>query len=156
MANPIEQLQAMRGLAENWDGYGAAAPAATAVDLAQEFVGLIETMWKKSASNSCVLHASPTRNGGILIEWEDRGMQHEVEISPDRSIGFLHLDKATGEIVTRKFSAQNLLAIQPLDSQEEDVLIDELLQSNQKFQALVAKSKASPREQLEGASQRLK
>jgi hypothetical protein len=104
MATPIEQLQAMRSLMENWDGYGAAVPVATAIDLAQEFVSLLETMLKKPTSSSCELHVSPTRNGGILIEWEDRAMQHEVEINPDRSIGFLHLDKTTGQIETRKFS----------------------------------------------------
>ena len=38
-----------------------------------------------------------------------------------------------------------LLAIQSLEPQEEDSLIDDLLQTNPKFQALVAKSKASPR-----------
>jgi hypothetical protein len=105
MATPIEQLEAMRNLRENWDGYGAAAPFATVIDLAQEFVSLVETMLKKNTSNSCVLHVNPTRTGGILIEWEDRDMQHEVEISPDRSIGFLHLDKTNGQIETRKFSA---------------------------------------------------
>jgi len=40
---------------------------------------------------------------------------------------------------------QRLLAIQSLDPQGDDSLIDELLASNPKFQALVAKSKASPR-----------
>ncbi len=97
MATPIEQLQTMRSLAENWDRYGAAAPSATVIDLAQEFVSLVETMLKKTTPNSCVLHVSPSRNGGVLIEWEDRAKQHEVEISPDRSIGFLHLDKTTGQ-----------------------------------------------------------
>jgi hypothetical protein len=145
MATPIEQLQAMRRLVENWDGYNAAAPSATAIDLAQEFVGLIETMWKKSTPNSCLLHVSPTRIGGVLIEWEDRAIQHEIEISPDRSINFLHLDKTTGQIETRKFSAHRLLAVQPLEMQEEDSLIGGLLQTNLKFQALIAKSKASPR-----------
>jgi hypothetical protein len=38
-----------------------------------------------------------------------------------------------------------LLAIQPLDPQEDDCLIDELLASDPRFQALVAKSKAGPR-----------
>ena len=40
---------------------------------------------------------------------------------------------------------QRLLAIQTLDPYEDDSLIDELLASNPKFQALVAKSKASAR-----------
>jgi hypothetical protein len=47
MATPIEQLEAMRRLEENWDGYGAAAPQASVIDLAQEFTGLIEAMLRK-------------------------------------------------------------------------------------------------------------
>jgi hypothetical protein len=38
-----------------------------------------------------------------------------------------------------------LLAIQPLDPQEDDSLIDEPLATNPKFQDLVAKSNAGPR-----------
>ena len=38
-----------------------------------------------------------------------------------------------------------LIAVQPLDGSEEDDLVSELLESNAAFQALVARSKASPR-----------
>jgi hypothetical protein len=51
----------------------------------------------------------------------------------------------SGETVVVEMPDQRLLAIQPLDPHEDDSLIDELLASNPKFQALVAKSKASPR-----------
>jgi hypothetical protein len=51
----------------------------------------------------------------------------------------------TGETVVVEMPDQRLLAIQPLEPQEDDSLMDELLASNPKFQALVAKSKASPR-----------
>jgi hypothetical protein len=51
----------------------------------------------------------------------------------------------SGETVVVELPDQRLLAIQPLDPHEDDSLIDELLASNPKFQALVAKSKASPR-----------
>jgi len=51
----------------------------------------------------------------------------------------------TGQTVVVEMPDQRLLAIQPLDPQEDDALMDELLASNPKFQALVAKSKASPR-----------
>ena len=51
----------------------------------------------------------------------------------------------SGDTVVVEMPDQRLLAIQPLDPQEDDSLIDELLASNPKFQALVAKSKASPR-----------
>jgi hypothetical protein len=60
-------------------------------------------MLKKSASNSCMLHVSPTRIGGVLIEWEDRATQHEVEISSDRSIGFLQMDRTTGQIERNQY-----------------------------------------------------
>src|SRR5689334_835860 len=93
----------MRSLAENWDGYGAAAPATTAIELGQEFVSLLEAMLKKSSSEPSAVYVTPTRIGGVLIEWEDRAAQHEVEISSDRSIAFLHFDKATGQIETRTY-----------------------------------------------------
>jgi hypothetical protein len=40
---------------------------------------------------------------------------------------------------------QRLLALQPLEPSEDDSLTSELLESNPEFQALVARSKASPR-----------
>lgn len=104
MATPNEQLLGMRRLQENWDGYGAAAPQAHVVDLAEEFAGLIEAMLRKSMPGSSLLHLSPTRTGGVLIEWEDLSMEHEVELCPDGSMSFLHSDKATGQIATRKIS----------------------------------------------------
>ena len=51
----------------------------------------------------------------------------------------------SGHTVVIEMPNDRLLTIQPLDPQEDDSLIDELLASNPRFQALVAKSKASPR-----------
>jgi hypothetical protein len=51
----------------------------------------------------------------------------------------------SGQTVVVEMPDQRLLAIQLLDPQEDDTLMDELLASNPKFQALVAKSKAGPR-----------
>ena len=113
MATPSDQLQAMRSIGENWDGYGAAAPLANAIDLALEFTNLIEALLQKSTSGQQHLHVSPTRIGGVLIEWEDAIMQHEVEFNPDRSIGFLHVDKATGQIATRNFSPGTESVVHP-------------------------------------------
>src|SRR5262245_55263332 len=93
----------MRGLGDNWDGYGAAAPQADVLDLARELVGLLETWLLKSPATAQLLHVSPTRVGGVLVEWQDGCWQHEGEINPDRSIGFLHLNQSTGHLETRKF-----------------------------------------------------
>ena len=51
----------------------------------------------------------------------------------------------SGETVIVEMPDQRLLTIQPLEPQGDDSLMDDLLASNPKFQALVAKSKASPR-----------
>jgi hypothetical protein len=113
MATLNEQLDSMRRLAENWDGYGAASPHANVIDLAQEFVGLLEAVLQKSSSGPTILHVSPTRIGGVLIDWEDNSRQHEIEINPDRSIGFLHVNKATGQIESRKFSPAGSEVVHP-------------------------------------------
>jgi hypothetical protein len=105
MATAIEQLEAMRRLAENWDGYGGAPPRLDVIDLAQAFVGLIEAAIRKGHTpNAKVLHVSPTRIGGALIEWEDELAEHEVECNPDGSVSFLHLNKKSQQVETRKFS----------------------------------------------------
>jgi hypothetical protein len=51
----------------------------------------------------------------------------------------------SGETIVVEMPDQRLLAIQSLEPHEDDSLVDELLAANPKFQALVAKSKASPR-----------
>jgi hypothetical protein len=51
----------------------------------------------------------------------------------------------SGETIVVEMPDQRLLTIQLLDPREDDGLIDELLASNPKFQALVAKSKTGPR-----------
>jgi hypothetical protein len=57
----------------------------------------------------------------------------------------LHECAESGQTVIVEMPDQRLLAIQPLDPAEDDTLMNELLESNPRFQALVAKSKAGPR-----------
>jgi hypothetical protein len=57
----------------------------------------------------------------------------------------------SGETLVVEMPDQRLLAIQALDPREEDSLIDELLATDPRFQALVAKSKAGPRKSFVGA-----
>lgn len=51
----------------------------------------------------------------------------------------------SGETLVVELADHRLVAIQPLDANEDDSLTDELLASNPEFRALVEKSKASPR-----------
>jgi hypothetical protein len=52
----------------------------------------------------------------------------------------------SGQVLFVELPDDRVLAIQPLDPTEDDDLINELIESNPKFRALLAKSKASPRE----------
>lgn len=111
---PLEiQLDSMRQLNENWDGYGAAPPPAHIIELAREFVNLVETVLRSREAGSSSLKVSPTRTGGILVEWEDVALQHEVEINPDQSFAFLHLNKVTGHIETRKLTPGAQTVVHP-------------------------------------------
>jgi hypothetical protein len=51
----------------------------------------------------------------------------------------------SGQTLVVELPDKRLLAIQSLDPKEDDALLDELLESNAEFQALVAKSKVGPR-----------
>ena len=51
----------------------------------------------------------------------------------------------SGEAMVVELPDQRLIAIQPLNAGGDDSLTDELLESNAEFQALVARSKTSPR-----------
>jgi len=64
----------------------------------------------------------------------------------------LHECADAGHTFVVELPDQRLLAIQSLDPNEDDSLMDELLASNPKFQALVAKSKASPRKPFPSGS----
>jgi hypothetical protein len=60
----------------------------------------------------------------------------------------------SGQTVVVEMPDQRLLAIQPLDPQEDDALMDQLLAANPKLQELVEKSKRSPRKPFLAAEQR--
>ena len=51
----------------------------------------------------------------------------------------------SGQAVVVTLPDRRLIAIQSLETAEDDSLVDDLLQSNPEFQTLVAKSKASLR-----------
>ena len=57
----------------------------------------------------------------------------------------LHECAESGQMLLVEMPDQRLLAIQPLDSLEDDALMDDLLVNDARFKDLVAKSKASPR-----------
>ncbi len=60
----------------------------------------------------------------------------------------------SGQAFVVELPNQRLVAIQALEATEDDSLVNDLLQSNPAFQALLAKSKASPRKPFVPGSER--
>lgn len=58
----------------------------------------------------------------------------------------------SGQALVVELPDRRLVAIQTLEPSEDDSLVDELLESNAAFQALVAKSKAGPRKPFAAGS----
>jgi hypothetical protein len=106
MATPHQQLDAMGGLNENWDGYGAARPLHNVIELGHEFVALLEALLRNPPQS---IDVSPTRAGGILIEWALGNIEHEIQINSDRSIDFLHRNRTSGEIESRSFAPDQVV-----------------------------------------------
>jgi hypothetical protein len=59
----------------------------------------------------------------------------------------------SGQTFIMELPNQHLVAIQSLDASEDDSLIDELLASDPKFRAMIARSKAGPRKPFNAGSQ---
>jgi hypothetical protein len=101
MATLLEQLDAMLTLKPNWDGYNADPIDPRVVTLAKEFVALLTALQPTGRVGE--MHVTPGRDGGVLIEWVDPAFEHELDIKPDGSIGFLHIEKATRVMTERSF-----------------------------------------------------
>lgn len=105
MATPVEQLDAMRNLRANWDGYNADPPSHAVLDVAKEFVRLLSAF--RGAAPSDDIRVYPGRAGGVQVSWEDARTAHELDIEPDGTWDFLHIDKATDEMTQRTFKPTN-------------------------------------------------
>jgi hypothetical protein len=95
MATVIEQLELMRDLPENWDGYSAAPPRPGPIDAAIAFVRHCTTRLALPAP-----YVAPTRAGGVLLEWEQGPHQLEVEFDDADRGSFVYLNRETGEQAT--------------------------------------------------------
>ena len=101
MATLLEQLEGLRTLRPNWDGYNADAPIPEILDLARDFVALFEALPGGPVARGIQVY--PTRVGGVQFEWEDERFERELELNPDGSIAMLHVNRTTGAMKEERF-----------------------------------------------------
>ena len=83
----IELLQLPRG----WNSHGAEPVSEAAFEQTVEFLA---TYLVKDVAGPVLV---PTVRGGVQLEWHRRGVDIEVEVSPDGSVSWCADDRRTGE-----------------------------------------------------------
>ncbi len=99
MATLLEQLEGLRTLRPNWDGYNADAPIPAVVDMAVTFAADFDELTSMLAATPFApqsVRVYPTRVGGVQFELDNDQFGMEIEFNPDWSLGLLVVEKSTG------------------------------------------------------------
>ena len=107
LGRSLKTLRQLGKLLPNWDSYGALPLTERALGTAGRLLGDIASeMAGVAARDGMPYHIAPLADGGILLEWETRGIDDElaVDISADGEFGYLRIT-GTGE--SRTFDEQD-------------------------------------------------
>lgn len=85
----VQQLDAMKGLGEDWDSYGAAAPTAVALKRARRLIQDAERTAGAKHAAASPYDVSPLPDGGVAIEWRGRGVTLQLGVGPRGQYGYL-------------------------------------------------------------------
>ena len=92
-----DRLAKIERRAPNWNSYGARSPHPVAVAAARELISAAyQTLAAVAGSRAVPYTVAPLVNGGMQVEWRGPGGELEVEISPERALGYL-LVRGSGE-----------------------------------------------------------
>jgi hypothetical protein len=109
MATVAEQLEAMRDLPENWDGYGAAPPGSGPIDAA---IGFLRHCGARMDLPQP--YVAPTRSGGVLLEWEQGPHQVEIQFDDGERGSFVYVNRETGETTHGTLLSTRCMTAPPL------------------------------------------
>lgn len=82
-----KRLKELAALPVNWDGYGSNSIEQAVIEIAQN---LLSDFAKLNMPEPKIL---PVPGGGIQLEWDNAGVELEVEILTDETIEYLIVDK---------------------------------------------------------------
>jgi hypothetical protein len=87
----VEQLEAILGLPEGWNSYGAAR-----ID-GKTAVRAVRLLLKVAGLTTPAPSVVPTPSGGVQLEWHERDIDLEVELTPQGQVSMHYADDLTGE-----------------------------------------------------------
>jgi hypothetical protein len=93
------QFEPLLQLVENWDGYGAAAPDQSSIKTAMNILARLKAVYHAAEP-----FISPTRTGGVSMEWE--GENHYFELDIESASGtYFYKNLKTSDILKGSISA---------------------------------------------------
>ncbi len=84
---------------ENWDGYNAAAPHFETMVTAAALLANLRAYFLTPEP-----HVSPTRDGGVSLEWEADSKYLEIEVDSPTTLTYLYKDSAANRRQTDSFA----------------------------------------------------
>lgn len=89
-----ERLAQISRLEADWDSYGAEPPSAAAVLRANSLLQAVEESLADLVGEQIRPYAlAPIADGGVQLEWRGQGKTLEIEIGPDRDLGYLLIEE---------------------------------------------------------------
>lgn len=105
----LPQLNRLLELAPNWDSYNADP---VSVEVVRSATGLLIAIGEEVNLPNPLI--SPTRTGGVLLEWKSGSMELEIELVSRDAGAFLFTDDSTGEQCEGEFFRDEDLALTPV------------------------------------------
>lgn len=106
------RLDELSVLEADWDSYGALPPTARAIASSSRL--MIEAVAGSGEVPDAVM---PFPNGGLQVIWERSGHELQVDVGPDGALGYLSVERVSGETRMREAEQVPLVDILLLVSQ---------------------------------------
>ncbi len=103
-AKAKELMELLAARSENQSDLGVDVLDSHLIELAREFVDLIEAMARQAGTDPDQVLVNPSRGGAIVVEWGDRTYDNNMVMNPDGSISFNQRNRQTGKIESHSFS----------------------------------------------------
>jgi hypothetical protein len=90
----FERLEQFAKLKAGWDSYDAVSIAGEAIDRAARLLRLVSGFAWLVGHSALPFAVTPSPDGGVQVEWRRPNAEIEVQINPDGTFGYLHIEKS--------------------------------------------------------------
>lgn len=94
------QFEPIWQLTENWDGYGATTPDPALVKIAMSTLACL-----KAGYHAAKPFISPTRSGGVCMEWEEKNHYFEITVESSTYGTYLYKNMETSDVWKGRISS---------------------------------------------------